>query len=166
MQNLLPKKFFVTSGGAQDSESSLNAFDRALRRGKITQYNLVSVSSILPKDSKEVEPIELSPGSITFCVLARMDGVSGDRIGAGLGWGWIENKKESYGIVAEHHGYSSAKYLKEKLVLKLERMAKLRNMKLTSYKTKAESLEVYEDHFGSVIAALIYLFDWGEQKKE
>jgi len=44
--------------------------------------------------------------------------------------------------------------------------AKLRNMKLTSYKTRAESLEVYEDHFGSVIAALIYLFDWGEQKKE
>ena len=159
MQNLLPKKFFVTSGGAQDQESALNAFDRALRKGKVTQCNLVSVSSILPRDSEEVELADIPAGSIVFCVLARMNGQSGDRIGAGLGWGWIENKKERYGIVAEHHGYSSAKYLREKLVLKLERMAKLRNMKLTSYKTKVESLEVDENHFGSVIVALIYLFD-------
>jgi pyruvoyl-dependent arginine decarboxylase (PvlArgDC) len=87
-----------------------------------------------------------------------MDGQSGDRIGAGIGYGMLEGKKGRYGIVAEQHGYSSAKYMREKLVLKLQRMAKTRNMKLVSYKTKAESLEVDEDYFGSVIVALVYLF--------
>jgi len=159
MQNLLPKKYFVTSGAAQDRESALNAFDRALRKGRITQCNLVSVSSILPTAAVEVDPVEIPAGTVVFCVLARMDGQSGDRIGAGMGWGMLEGRRESYGIVAEHHGYSSAKYLREKLAMKLERMAGLRNMKLVSYKTKVESLEVDEGYFGSVIVSLVYLFD-------
>lgn len=159
MLNFIPKKFFITSGGAQDKESVLNAFDKALKKGKITQCNLVSVSSILPVDAEEVEPVDLPPGMITFCVLARMDGQSGDRIGAGIGYGILEGKDGRYGIVAEHHGYSSAKYMREKLVLKLRRMAKIRNMKLVSYRTKVESLEVDEDYFGSVIVALVYLFE-------
>jgi len=159
MLNFIPKKFFITSGGAQDKESVLNAFDRALRKGKITQCNLVSVSSILPAEAEEVGPVDIAPGTITFCVLARMDGQSGDRIGAGIGYGTLEGKDKRYGIVAEHHGYSSAKYMREKLVLKLQRMAKIRNMKLVSYRTKVESLEVDEDYFGSVIVALVYLFE-------
>jgi len=159
MLSFIPKKFFITSGGAQDKESVLNAFDKALKRGKITQCNLVSVSSILPEEATEVDPIDIPPGTITFCVLARMDGQSGDRIGAGIGYGMLEGKSGRYGIVAEHHGYSSAKYMREKLVLKLQRMAKIRNMKLVSYRTKVESLEVDEDYFGSVIVALVYLFE-------
>ena len=106
-----------------------------------------------------MDPIDIPPGTITFCVLARMDGQSGDRIGAGIGCGMLEGKSGRYGIVAEHHGYSSAKYMREKLVLKLQRMAKIRNMKLVSYRTKVESLEVDEDYFGSVIVALVYLFE-------
>jgi arginine decarboxylase len=159
MLNFIPKKFFITSGGAQDKESVLNAFDRALRKGRITQCNLVSVSSILPAEAEEVDPVDIVPGTITFCVLARMDGQSGDRIGAGIGYGTLEGKDKRYGIVAEQHGYSSAKYMREKLVLKLQRMAKIRNMKLVSYRTKVESLEVDEDYFGSVIVALVYLFE-------
>jgi arginine decarboxylase len=159
MLSLIPKTYFVTSGGAQDEESTLNAFDMALRKGKITQCNLVSVSSILPTEAVEVEPVDLPPGTITFCVLARMDGQSGDRIGAGIGYGILEGKNGSYGIVAEQHGYSSAKYMREKLILKMERMAKMRNMKLISHKSKVESLEVDEDYFGSVIVALVYLFE-------
>jgi len=159
MLSLIPKKFFVTSGGAQDKESTLNAFDLALRKGKITQCNLVSVSSILPTEAVEVKPVDLPPGTITFCVLARMDGQSGDRIGAGIGYGILEGKNGSYGIVAEHHGYSSAKYMREKLILKMERMATMRNMKLVSHKSMVESLEVDEDYFGSVIVALVYLFE-------
>ena len=67
----LPQKFFVTSGSGEDNNSELNAFDRALLRGKITQCNLVSVSSILPPDAEEIEPVYITPGTITFSVLAR-----------------------------------------------------------------------------------------------
>jgi len=153
----LPKKFFVTSGYGEDNNSELNAFDRALLRGKITQCNLVNVSSILPPDAEEIEPIYITPGTITFAVLARMSGVSGDRISAGIGWGTIERKSgEVYGIVAEDHGNSSKRYTNQILKEKLEQMAKIRRMKLVDWKVRSESIEVKE-RFGCVMSALVYV---------
>ncbi len=137
----LPKAYFVTSGSGEDSNSELNAFDLALLRAGITQCNLVEVSSILPPDAREIEPMDITPGTITFTVLARMSGVSGDRIGAGIGWGRIKNKAgQSYGIVAEEHGNSSKRYVNEKLKEKLDQMAKIRRMKLTEWKVCSESI--------------------------
>ena len=52
--NLLPKKFFVTSGCAVSKVSDLNAFDQALKEAKIGELNLVSVSSVLPVGAKQV----------------------------------------------------------------------------------------------------------------
>ncbi|HSV42692.1 MAG TPA: pyruvoyl-dependent arginine decarboxylase, partial [Methanomassiliicoccales archaeon] len=52
--NLVPKKFFVTSGSAVSKVSDLNAFDQALMKAKIGELNLVSVSSVLPVGAKKV----------------------------------------------------------------------------------------------------------------
>jgi arginine decarboxylase len=154
---LLPKQFFVTSGSGEDNNSKLNAFDRALLRGKVTQCNIVSVSSILPPDAEEIEPVYITPGTITFAVLARMDGSSGDRISAGIGWGRIENKSgDTYGIVAEDHGNSSKRSTDKVLREKLEQMARIRRMKLTEWKVRSESIEV-KQRFGSVISTLVYV---------
>lgn len=153
----LPKKFFVTSGSGEDNNSELNAFDRALLRAKITQCNLVNVSSILPPDAEEIEPIYITPGTITFAVLARQGGHSGDRISAGIGWGRIENKAgDNYGIVAEDHGNSSKRYTNKILEEKLEQMAKIRRMKLTEWKVRSESIEV-KQRFGCVVSTLVYV---------
>ncbi len=154
----LPEKFFVTSGFGEDKNSELNAFDRALMRAKITQCNLVNVSSILPPDAEEIEPVYITPGTITFAVLARQSGVPGDRIGAGIGWGRIEGKNgRSYGIVAEHHGHSSKRYINQKLKEKLGQMAKIRRMKLVDWNVKSESIEVKEEMHGCVMVALVYV---------
>lgn len=153
----LPKKFFVTSGSGEDNNSALNAFDRALLRAKITQCNLVNVSSILPPDAEEIEPVYITPGTITFAVLARMSGHSGDRISAGIGWGRIENKAgDNYGIVAEDHGNSSKRYTNKILREKLEQMARIRRMKLTEWKVRAESIEVKQS-YGCVVSTLVYV---------
>jgi len=158
----LPRKFFVTSGYGEDNNSELNAFDRALLRGKITQCNLVNVSSILPEDADEIEPVYITPGTITFAVLARQSGVSGDRISAGIGWGKMEKKSgDNYGIVAEDHGNSSKRYTNQILKEKLEQMAKIRRMKLVDCKVRSESIEVKE-RFGCVMAALVYV-PWDEK---
>jgi len=79
----LPKKFFITSGVATSSVSPLNAFDGALAQAKIDQCNLVNVSSILPADAIMVDYEEIPAGTITFAVMARMDGDPGETIGAG-----------------------------------------------------------------------------------
>ena len=55
--------------------NKLQSFELALRNAGIEKCNLVYVSSILPPDckiiSKEVGIKQLSPGQITFVVLAR-----------------------------------------------------------------------------------------------
>lgn len=153
----LPKKFFVTSGSGEDNNSNLNAFDRALQKAKITQCNLVNVSSILPPDAEEISQVYITPGTITFSVLARMSGQSGDRISAGIGWGRIENRSgESYGIVAEDHGHSSKRYTDRILREKLEQMARIRRMKLVEWKVRSESIEV-KARFGCVVSTLVYV---------
>ena len=153
----LPRRYFVTSGIGEDPNSDLNAFDRALLRAGITQCNLVPVSSILPPDALRIDPVEITPGTITFCVMAEMRGVKGDRIGAGVGWGKLVGKDgASYGIVAEHHGNSSKAYIQKILKEKMEQMARIRGMKLVDWDTRVESFEV-KDNFGCALAAVVYV---------
>jgi len=153
----LPKKFFVTSGRAVSSTSSLNAFDAALAVAGIAQCNIVTVSSILPTEAEQITPAEIPPGMITFSVLARMDGESGETIGAGIGWGWGEGDGVRYGLVAEAHGYKDREVIRKELRSKLEEMAKMRNLMLRSSTTMEENIEVSKGKHGSVIVALVYL---------
>ncbi|MEM2122341.1 MAG: pyruvoyl-dependent arginine decarboxylase [Candidatus Bathyarchaeia archaeon] len=154
---LIPKNYFVTGGKAVSSVSSLNAFDAALSSAGIAQCNLVSVSSILPMGAKEVEKCSIPPGTITFAVLSRMDGLPGETICAGIAWGWtLKGERLSYGLVAEGHGSKSEEEIREELRLKLAEMAEARGVKLSDVKFRIEYMKVPEEKYGCVIAALIY----------
>jgi len=157
----LPKKFFVTSGVGLSEESFLNAFDEALMKARIAQCNLVSVSSIIPLDCEQISFTEITPGTITFAVLCRMDGRDRETIGAGIGWCWGENagKKESYGIVAEDHGYKNAEEIEKALRQKLKRMAKVRDLTIHEEKinVRTESLIIPKNTNGSAVIAFVYV---------
>ena len=152
----LPKEFFVTSGIGMDT-SKLNAFDLALRDAGISECNLVTVSSILPSGSKEIEPVRITPGTITFCVMTRMDGKPGETISAGLGYGFCKRDGECFGIVSEHHGYHSKTYLRQILEEKLKRMAEIRNLKLYDCKYHIESCEVKPNLVGTAVVLLVFV---------
>ena len=152
---MIPKEFFITSGKAVSRVSELNAFDLALKKAGIAQCNLVCVSSILPKDCTETSNQEIDAGSITYSVLARMDGAEGTTIGAGIAWAWAKSKK--YGLVAEAHGYMDKKALEETLEWKIKEMAKIRGIKIGPTQMRIEALRVPMDNYGCVIAALVYI---------
>jgi arginine decarboxylase len=151
---MIPKEFFITSGKAVSPVSELNAFDLALKKAGIAQCNLVCVSSILPKDCTEITQQNIDAGSITYSVLARMDGDEGTTIGAGIAWVWAKSKK--YGLVAEAHGYMDKKALEETLEWKIKEMAKIRGIKIGPIKMQIEVLRVPMDNYGCVISALVY----------
>jgi len=151
---MIPKEFFVTSGKAVSPVSELNAFDLALKKAGICQCNLVSVSSILPKDCTEIKKHNIPAGSITYSVLARMDGDEGTNIGAGVAWAWAKSKK--YGLVAEAHGYMDKRALQETLDWKIKEMAKIRGIQISGVQTLLEVLRVPMDNYGCVISALVY----------
>ncbi len=151
---MIPKEFFITSGKAVSPVSELNAFDLALKKAGIAQCNLVCVSSILPKDCTETTKQNIDAGSITYSVLARMDGDEGTTVGAGIAWAWAKSKK--YGLVAEAHGYMDKKALEETLEWKIKEMAKIRGIKIGQIRTQIEVLRVPMDNYGCVISALVY----------
>ena len=104
----IPRRVFLTRGMSTHRQQ-LSAFKYALRDADIEQQNLVSVSSILPPQcelvSRDTGITALSPGEMTFCVMARAEtNEPGRVITAGIG---LARPKDSshYGYVAEHHGF-------------------------------------------------------------
>jgi arginine decarboxylase len=152
---MMPRRFFVTSGKAYSPTSELNAFDQALKNAGIAQCNLVSVTSVLPKDCKQTKPVEIPVGAITYAVIARMDGQEGEHIGAAISWAF--DKKEKYGIVAETHGYMDEKALFELAEWKIKEMAKIREIKTAKINYKLQTLKVPMDNYGCVIVTLVFL---------
>jgi arginine decarboxylase len=152
---MIPEKFFVTSGKATSLISELNAFDLALKEAGIAQCNLVCVSSILPLNCEEVELKFIPIGAITYVVMARMDGVGGEKIGAGIAWSF--GKGNSYGIVAEAQGYMNEKEIRRSLESRICEMAKTRNIEVDKISYRIETLNVPPGDFGCVIATLVYL---------
>jgi arginine decarboxylase len=104
----IPKSAFLTRG-IGTHRHLLTAFEFALRAADIEQQNLVTVSSILPPGCELITPAAgiatLSPGEITFCVMARAEtNEPGRRIAAGIGLARPKDPAH-YGYISEHHGF-------------------------------------------------------------
>jgi len=104
----VPNGVFLASGVGVHRHR-LTAFEFALRDADIEQQNLVTVSSILPPRceliSRDIGVPGLSPGEITFCVLARAEADEPGRlIHASIGLARPADPNV-YGYISEHHGF-------------------------------------------------------------
>lgn len=105
---MIPKYFFLTKGVGKHKDQ-LQSFELALRNAGIQHCNLVNVSSIVPPGcrliAKERGLQMISPGEITFVVLARNSTNEPHRlIAASIGVA-IPSGKNNYGYLSEHHSY-------------------------------------------------------------
>jgi len=105
---MTPTKFFLTNG-AGTHKDYLASFELALREADIEQFNLVSVSSILPPGCKRISKTKglefLSPGEVVFIVLARNASNEPNRLlSASIGCA-IPAKNNRYGYLSEHHSF-------------------------------------------------------------
>ncbi|UCF50186.1 MAG: arginine decarboxylase, pyruvoyl-dependent [Thermoplasmatales archaeon] len=105
---MVPKKLFFTKGVGRHKHE-LQSFELALRNAGIEKCNLVSVSSIVPKNCKIMTrekgvPL-LKPGEITYCVMSRNKTNEPNRlVGASIGVA-TPKEKNSYGYISEHHSF-------------------------------------------------------------
>lgn len=107
-QGMVPKEIFFTKG-VGTHKTRLQSFESALRDAGIEKQNLVRVSSILPPNcemiSRKQGLARLSPGQITFVVLAEASTDEPKRlVGAGVGLAQPA-RTEQYGYISEHHGF-------------------------------------------------------------
>ena len=152
---IVPRKFFITSGKATSKVSDLNSFDIALREAGIGEQNLVSVSSIIPANCRQLDRRELPMGAITHCVLAQQRGNEGETIAAGISYALRSDGLGGY--VAEGHVHGDRKALREILLWKMEEMAKLRGVELKEINFRIEELSIPMDHYGTCLAALVFI---------
>ncbi|MHB9027271.1 MAG: pyruvoyl-dependent arginine decarboxylase [Candidatus Latescibacterota bacterium] len=108
MQSFVPKEVFFTKGVGVH-KFRLSSFEDALRNAGVANQNLVSVSSILPPGCKIISKEEglpkMSPGSIRYTVISRIDtNEHGRRIAASIG---LAQPKEAtkWGYLSEVHEY-------------------------------------------------------------
>ncbi len=108
MIKIVPNRMFFTKGVGYH-KNKLQSFELALRDAGIEICNLVTVSSIFPPKCKIISKNEgikcLTPGQITFVVMAREATNEPDRlISAGIGLAQPKDKKQ-YGYISEHHAF-------------------------------------------------------------
>lgn len=106
--NRIPKSFFVT-GGCGESDIAIHAgsYHLALREAGIEMCNIITYSSILPAIAHEVERPKLDHGCVMETIMAAGSGKRGERVAAGLMFGWLYDKRtgEKYGgLVCERSG--------------------------------------------------------------
>jgi len=104
----IPKKIFLTKGVGVNKDK-LASFELALRDAGIEKCNLVSVSSILPPNCKIISKEEglklLSPGQITFYVIARNETNEPNRlISSAIGVA-MPKDDNNYGYLSEYHSF-------------------------------------------------------------
>ena len=151
----LPTRFFVTSGKSVSKVSDLNAFDTALLDAGLSEQNLSSVSSVLPRGARQVRRRDLPMGAITFCVLAQQRGGEGEMISAGIAYGFRDDGMGGY--VGEAHMHGMGRALREVLEWKMGEMAKPRGCRFRKLEYKIEELSIPMDHYGACLAALVFL---------
>lgn len=150
---LVPSKFFITSGSAVSQVSALNAFDRALIEAGIAEQNLVPVSSVVPVGAERVERTELPMGAVTHCVLSVAE-CSGGTVSAGIAYAMRTDGKGGY--VAESHMPGGSDSLKEDLRRKLAEIADARGVSLGEFTYAVQEITVPENRFGCSVASLVF----------
>jgi arginine decarboxylase len=109
--SFIPNKIFFTKGVGRHKEY-LSSFELALRDAKIEKCNLVTVSSIFPPHCERISVEEgvklLTPGQITFAVLARNSTNEYNRLIASSIGVAIPADETQYGYLSEHHHFGES----------------------------------------------------------
>jgi arginine decarboxylase len=104
----VPRFVFFTHGVGRHKDK-LTSFEYALRDAGIAPFNLVTVSSILPPQTKTVTREEglkyMKPGQIVFVVLSRNQDNEPNRLLAASVGAAIPADRSNYGYLSEHHAF-------------------------------------------------------------
>ena len=120
--NRVPQSYFVTWGqGESDVTAHAGSYDDALRMAKVENYNIITYSSVLPPEAKEIPippPSAMHHGAVLETISAVSEGSKGEMLTAGMTWAKIKRKSDGHilgGFVAEYHGKDSKEEAEENL---------------------------------------------------
>lgn len=152
---------YITSG-IGSAPTQLGAFDAALWDAGIANYNLIKLSSIVPRGTKIVSK-RLSQngnkdfGNKLYLVLAeKLETERGRDAWAGIGW---VQSKDGKGLFVEHHG-SKKEEVVNLIDLTLESMARYRKEKFGKIHRRLVGIRCKSEPVCAVVAAVYKSEDW------
>ncbi|MDP9821775.1 pyruvoyl-dependent arginine decarboxylase [Nocardioides massiliensis] len=111
---------------AGTGRTPVSAFDDALHKAGVADFNLIRLSSVVPPRSDVVvsdEPLPMEHGDRLYCVYAAGHAeLRGESTWAGLGWAYDEDHG---GLFVEHHSGSEAS-VRELVEMSMQDMARRR----------------------------------------
>ena len=151
LKNIPDIHFFCA--GASEGKTELTSFDGALLASGIGDTNLIKMSSILPPNSKEVEPLKIAPGS--FVPLAYADITSsepGETISAAIAIA-MPNDRNLNGVIMEHHNHAPLEYVEAKVREMAAESMEMRG--ITDYTIKSKGVEHKVINIATAFAAVV-----------
>jgi arginine decarboxylase len=142
--------------GAAEGITPLNAFDNALLSAGCANWNLVRVSSIIPKGVKILEEPPLIPfGSLVPTVYASITGeIPGELISACIGAGVAE---DGGGIIMEYSHYGPASVAEAVVREMLEEGGRKRGMEFERIILRSTEHKV--ERLGCAVAAAVFWWE-------
>jgi len=111
---------------AGSGRTPISAFDDALHAANVADFNLITLSSVVPPRTDVVvsdEPLKAEHGDKLYCVVAAASAeLRGESVWAGLGW---VHDPEIGGLFVEHHS-GSQESVEELINLSLQDMTRRR----------------------------------------
>lgn len=155
---IIYKSYYIVMGGGVSDISQINSFDAALKKASISESNLVMVSSIIPEQCHQAigAPI-ITIGEIVFCVMAKQDGVKGEKISAGLAHVRVVNSNgKHYGLLVEKHGNYTEKETISGLKKMIGEMSKIRKLKIEKLKIDVQCIKKITSKYATVVVVAVF----------
>lgn len=147
--------------GSGSGRTRISAFDDALREAGVADFNLVTLSSVIPPRSTVVrghEALGGQHGDRLWCVLsAAYADQHGETVWAGLGWA---TDAETRGLFVEHHSGNEAS-LRTQVRLSLEDLSRSRGGGYDETDVAVTSAHCVDDPVCAVVVAAYEVQGWG-----
>lgn len=122
--NLIPNTFFVTKGsGESDLELHAGSYHMALFDAGISDYNIMTYSSVIPSTARlvSIDEVDMPPfGSELKTIMSVSNGFQDEFVSAGIVYAWMyedENfDKKVGGLVCEVNGRYRIEELESRLI--------------------------------------------------
>lgn len=149
--NQLPKYYTLKTGKAS-ADNKLNSLDRALKSAGIGNYNLIKVSSILPKTCEYKKELpKKPPGTIQPCVIScKVSNKENETITSSIAVGESE---ENLKVIAEAKGFSGKQETEKKAKKRAKIMLKDRKLKVKNF--RAKTIEKDVEKISTVVSAAV-----------
>ncbi len=158
-------KIYV-SGAVCEGPTSLAAFDSALIKCNVANYNLLRLSSVIPPHSEVIETDKVPDlpgewGDRLYVVYAEMRSeVINEEAWAGVGW--VMDSESGKGLFVEHEGHSETS-VRNDITNTLQSMLEARGMEGLEIQIKVVGGMCHGHPICALVVAAYQVSDWNNQ---